>query len=102
MGQTEQPTATSSASNDGGPAFSESYTGADAPHEGVGGGMTLRDYFAGQALAGIMAHDGIKCDPEWQHGVVWYAYSLAAAMLKERNHPTLLELSGRERSSGPS
>lgn len=37
--------------NDGGPAFPRS------PHSGdcSGDGMTLRDWFAGQALAGIMA-----------------------------------------------
>lgn len=33
----------------GGCAFPESYVGADAPHEGIGNGMTLHDYFAAHA-----------------------------------------------------
>jgi hypothetical protein len=36
--------------DNGGPAFPESYVGGDVPHEGIGGGMTLRDYFAAAAL----------------------------------------------------
>jgi hypothetical protein len=43
-------------------------------------GMNLRDYFAGQALVGLLSHssggDPMK-DPEW-------AYKLANAMLAER------------------
>ena len=41
--------------NTGGPAFPhETYHGVAAP----GSGMTLRDWFAGQALAGIAASNG--------------------------------------------
>ena len=32
--------------SDGGPAFPQSYIGIDIPHEGIGGGMSLRDYCA--------------------------------------------------------
>jgi len=43
-------------------------------------GMTLRDYFAGQALAGIMSSTD-ACGPE---DVASRAYVVADAMLKER------------------
>lgn len=39
----------------GGPAFPESYTGPDRPHEGMGGGMTLLDYFAAKAMQSLSA-----------------------------------------------
>jgi hypothetical protein len=46
-------------------------------------GMTLRDWFAGQALAGIAAH---ATSEEWSVGVVaQYCYDLADAMIAERN-----------------
>ena len=44
-------------------------------------GMTLRDYFAGQALAGLCANPGGDCDAETMANV---SYSLADAMLKAR------------------
>ena len=47
-------------------------------------GMTLRDYFAGQALTGLFAAWNAKEVPGWQEGVAWRAYSLADAMLAER------------------
>lgn len=34
---------------DGGPAFPCSYVGTDLPHEGIGGGMSIRDYFIAHA-----------------------------------------------------
>ena len=43
-------------------------------------GMTLRDYFAGQALAGIMACR--ECSGELN--VAHYSYAIADAMLAER------------------
>ena len=46
------------------------------------GGMTLRDYFAGQALAGICADGG--GDLRYQHELTKAAYECADAMLKER------------------
>jgi len=65
----------------GGPAFprpaSIDHTGASALAKD---GMSLRDYFAGQAL--------VRCSPlRTEHGidgVVALAYKLADAMLKER------------------
>ena len=76
-------------SNDGGPAFpqlqrSETYEANDgckvSTHESYGG-MSLRDWFAGQALAGLVAatdRDGSK------EVYAMDAYDLADAMLKIR------------------
>jgi hypothetical protein len=44
-------------------------------------GMTLRDYFAGQALAGILSNNSAYSDPETHARL---AYSHADAMLKAR------------------
>ena len=66
---------------DGGPAFPESYSGADAPHEGIGGGMSLRDWFAGLAMQGDLARSPTTTatvEAEW-------AYQIADAMLERRN-----------------
>lgn len=77
-----------SAMNDGGPAFPvppgrTSITGD--PRDGVGyepaiGGMSLRDYFAGQALAGMCFRES------WfsYEDVAASAYRMADTMLKER------------------
>jgi hypothetical protein len=71
--------------NDGGPAFPYIVRGANgellAPAEP---GMTLRDWFAGKALAGMAAQKewggGIECH-KWASG---HAYAFADAMLAER------------------
>lgn len=81
----------------GGPAFptepqNHGYNGA----EGTGAqcGMTMRDYFAGQALVGLFS---IEANPRvgkdvgpYEHPrdaefMATYAYDLADAMLKQRN-----------------
>jgi len=64
--------------NNGGPAFAHGGSDLDAPQEG----MTLRDYFAGQALAGSFA-------TALDHGdspsnVATAAYLMADAILRER------------------
>ena len=61
--------------NDGGPAF-------PAPYNNDGVGMSLRDWFAGQALAGLLAGRGSAGDkaPNWANG----SYAIADAMLKAR------------------
>lgn len=63
--------------NDGGPAY-PSWT-ADMPGEGSWG-MSLRDYFAGQALAHLYTQDegNVTNVAEW-------AYVVADAMLAERD-----------------
>jgi len=51
-------------------------------------GMTLRDWFAGQAMAGIMSGtlaDGSKLDAKGIPQAACAAYALAAAMLAERS-----------------
>lgn len=68
--------------DDGGPAFP--YT-EDKTHIGMGikqnNGMTLRDYFAGQALMGMMEkYSQTNCDI-----VSGWSYQFADAMIAERN-----------------
>lgn len=62
---------------DGGPAFPQGLQG-----------MTLRDYFAGQYLAGRMARPLVVTDATKEYInddlIAQYAYELADAMLKER------------------
>ena len=69
--------------NDGGPAFPQMIAGNDEP------GMSLRDWFAGQALAGFLANpetmkaldraSAIGCAP-----LAKLAYEAADAMLDKR------------------
>ena len=80
---------------DGGPAFPR----IDGLEQGDPGrtdvictpGMTLRDYFAGQALAGLTAQvSGVKSRDDYalyvaQSPIV--AYQIADAMLAARAHP---------------
>ena len=65
--------------DDGGPAY---------PHPGVCNGMTLLDWFAGQALAGILAggfadtipHDDVNGGGD----AAFYAYQYAEAMIAQK------------------
>lgn len=83
--------------NNGGPAFAALATTpmGDVHHQP---GMTLRDWFAGQALAGLCGNPGgpfqanssigwdiVNSEP--RHVAGW-AYSLADAMLAERASPS--------------
>jgi len=89
--------------NDGGPAFpspyeDESYldwVASSGPHAPPSPGMSLRDWFAGQALASLSAHRpipfrGINLQVhddkifEWCNQVSATAWRLADAMLEER------------------
>ena len=48
-------------------------------------GMSLRDWFAGMALQGILANpSAVHTDKNWRHGAEKMAYQLAKAMLKQR------------------
>lgn len=71
---------------DGGPAF-HSITVKDGdnynpPTKYYHRGMSLRDWFAGQALAGILAHH--QSTELGQDGIIDSAYELADAMLERR------------------
>lgn len=66
-----------SKTNDGDPAFGS----GDATHGGFVG-MSLRDYFAGQALAGIYANDGSSVYSTSE--LAFITYSQADAMLAQR------------------
>jgi hypothetical protein len=86
--------------NNGGPAFPESYIGADAPHEGIGNGMTLRDYFAALAMqesivvltkcgdeqaARLAKKLGVDVEDFIYPMAAQMAYNFADAMLKARS-----------------
>lgn len=77
--------------DDGGPAFPQQFQ-HDAegdrvwPEEFGADGMSLRDWFAGQALAGILSADtvlGQRTNPHSDAAMA--AYRIADAMLKERS-----------------
>lgn len=69
--------------DDGGPAFPVESFDHEADMDTVKSGMSLRDWFAGQALAGF-AH---VPKPTNVDGVAIAAYAIADAMLAERNTP---------------
>lgn len=70
------------AKNKGGPAFPAGYhpEGNSADQYG----MSLRDWFAGQALMGIIACPGSEPDDASREGCASLAYEFADAMLSER------------------
>lgn len=74
-----------SSKNNGGPAFSRPET----EHEYSNEGMSLRDYFAGQALAGILAGGFADTVPHDDVGggdqAAAFAYQYADAMILERS-----------------
>ena len=70
---------------DGGPAFPRmAFRGfGDIPSHLGTPGMTLRDWFAGMALQGIVADSASS--GEWSEDrIATYAYQLANAMLKQQ------------------
>ena len=68
--------------NDGGPAFPHFKTNEQGKTELCPqGGMTLRDYFAGQALAGILMNHTTAKFGLTEISVACYAYKFADAML---------------------
>ena len=86
--------ATGTKINNGGSAFPMIQPALDPRASGffAGDGMTLRDWFAGQALIGIIGNNNAKpknCDGEF---VARNAYRFADAMIKER----MKEASGDE------
>ena len=47
-------------------------------------GMTLRDYFAGQAITGLLSHPEDSIKQISKHTFSQWAYEISDAMLKER------------------
>lgn len=68
--------------NTGGPAFP-----CDGDIKRIFTGMTLRDYFAGQALAGIMTSYAVARGPseQWIDAAAKISFLVADAMLQERD-----------------
>lgn len=69
--------------NDGGPAFPHDEKHDDGSHYLSMGSMSLRDWFAGQALAGFAALS--ECDAMGIIEAARSAYAHADAMLAERS-----------------
>ena len=66
--------------NDGRPAFPVRWE--DMAHSNSHHGMTLRDWFAGQALSGMSAH---KDSAKWEmHEITADCYAYADAMIAAR------------------
>jgi hypothetical protein len=77
--------------NDGGPAFPvppNETQQADSGHFDHPQGMSLRDWFAGQALAGMCTHyanqPAFGLDSEIQTSISQLAYEQADSMIAER------------------
>ena len=77
--------------DNGGPAFpvrgfkQRSTAGFEGKVQGqLRHGMSLRDYFAGQALTGLLWADNSATDPEVAPEVARDAYLLADAMIAEK------------------
>ena len=70
-----------SAKNDGGPAFPVPVAQPFGEGWMAVGGMSLRDWFAGQALAGLLACPEVTGS---EHTLTKSAYNYADAMLKAR------------------
>lgn len=66
-------------SKDGGPAFPVVTEAAVGSH-----GLSLRDYFAGQALAGMLGAVDLRSSDPSPELIAGWAYGHADAMLRER------------------
>jgi hypothetical protein len=77
-----------SAGNDGGPAFPEIRTQQEDLNHNFEvysrGGMSLRDWFAGQALAGLLASNANRDNITSAKDEAACAYQMADAMLAAR------------------
>ena len=73
--------------NDGGPAFplQRIKNANDEVCQWEEPGMALRDWFAGHALAGILAAPGLQPDDSSRSGCAELAYEFSDAMLAARH-----------------
>ena len=77
--------------SDGGPAFPGPYVNEDKSLEVLWKqqGMTLRQYYAAEAMKPLMQHfltKGLHFDnPDWMEGLAGDAFRMADAMLKEES-----------------
>jgi hypothetical protein len=73
--------------NDGGPAFPETKYGGNSDRHPVDEvpGMTLRDWFAGQALAGMLRDTTNDITLSRTQSFAITAYEVADAMIAERS-----------------
>jgi hypothetical protein len=74
------------ARDDGGPAFPSGLVSiGDGDHQAFSNGMTLRDWFAGQALAGLAANCTDAGLSTWlPDSIAARAYQYADAVIAER------------------
>jgi hypothetical protein len=75
--------------NDGGPAFPTDHS-RDEHYTNITGGMSLRDYFAAQALPGVLQARALMNGPDaigTQEDVAEECYEIADAMVLERQKP---------------
>ena len=72
---------------DGGPAFPTDGFKYSLEHGDHQSGMSLRDWFAGQALVGLTREISGDVTVHRRNGIVSDAYELADAMLAERSKP---------------
>ena len=70
------------------PSYNNIYVGDNRDRIGPGMGLSLRDWFAGMALQGIVADPAtnrrIRCGGWSEDRIATYAFQLASAMLKQR------------------
>lgn len=86
-----------SGQNDGGPAFPVADTfHPDGQIQYGTNGMSLRDWFAGQALAGMLSSE---YRPDGEGAKANWAYELADAMLRAREKGEAPEASGKSGAS---
>ncbi len=65
------------------PSYEKTVLGEVEKTEAVNNGMTLRDYFAGQAIIGVLSskdHEGMAIEY-----MIEASFNIADVMLKERN-----------------
>lgn len=68
---------------DGGPAFPSVLYKQEPAENTAYDGMSLRDWFAGQALAGLIAHEGLGAQSHCE-SLATGAFAVADAMLRAR------------------